>query len=63
VQRREAAKDIATRIQNEHQYIRVSVASPVKIFSAEIVAISSPQKHKSLPVELIEERWKVGDDQ
>jgi hypothetical protein len=63
VQRCEAAKDIATRIQNEHQYIRVSVASLVKIFSAEIVAISSPQKHKSLPMELVEKRWKDEDDQ
>jgi hypothetical protein len=35
----------------------------VKVLSAETVAASSPQKHKPLPAELVEERRKERDDQ
>jgi hypothetical protein len=62
-QRRETAKDIPIRVQNERQCVCVSVASLVKVYRAETVAISSPQKHKSLPAELVEEWRKGRDDQ
>jgi hypothetical protein len=39
----------------------VFVASPVKVSNAKTVAASSPQKHKPLPEELIEERRKGRD--
>jgi hypothetical protein len=40
----------------------VYVASPVKVSRAEIVAASSPQKHKPLRAELVQERRKGRDD-
>jgi hypothetical protein len=63
LQRSEAAKEILARVHNKRQCVRVSVASPVKVSRTEIFVISSPQKHKPLPAELVEERRKGRDDQ
>jgi hypothetical protein len=40
----------------------VYIASPVKVSDTEIVAVSSPQKHKLLRAELVQERRKGRDD-
>jgi hypothetical protein len=61
-QRRESAKDIPTRVQNERQCDRALVPAPVKVSRAETVAASAPQKRKPLPAELVEERRKGRDD-
>jgi hypothetical protein len=61
-QRCESVKDIPVRVQNEHQCVRVAVASVLKTFRAETVVISSPQKHKPFPVELVEKRRKGRND-
>jgi hypothetical protein len=63
LQRREAAKDIPVRVQDERQRVRAPVAPPVKVSRAETVAASAPQKHKPLPAELVEERRQAREDQ
>jgi hypothetical protein len=57
MQRREAAEDIPVRVQNKRQCVRVSVASPVKVSRAKIVAASSAQKHKMLPAKKKSRTW------
>jgi hypothetical protein len=67
--RREAAKSKTANLifggggHNEHQRVRVAVASTVKMVSAETIATSSPQKFPFFEAEFLKKWRNVRDDQ
>jgi hypothetical protein len=52
-------KDVAARVQNQCQSVRVPIASPVKVTRIETVAAGASQKRKAFALEFRKDIWKV----